>query len=147
MVFFTWRERRKGLLIAYGIENIIIKFSRGFSKEVNFWISYFISFFEDLLGRFFLSSRIVFFKNFFLLTINTITNILPYMTRRCFSFITRFSIFSKCFNFKAIFKNIRHWLEHSNLSWENCYIFLLRWSCQESCLYFTICFLDKERIL
>ena len=125
MIFFAWGERGKVLLSGSRIENIIIKLSRGFSKEVNFWISCFISFFEFLLGRIFLSSGIIFFKSFFFLVINTITNIPPYVTRRQFSFITRFSIFTKCFKFKAIFTNIRHWLEHSNLCWEDHYIFTM----------------------
>ena len=123
------RKKRKDLLSGSKIKDIIVKLSRGFSKEVNFWISCFISFFENLLRRFFLSSRIIFFKNFFLLAISTITNISPYMTRRRFPFITRFSIFLKCLNFKTIFTNVRHWLEYSNLSWEDRYILLLWWRC------------------
>ena len=36
MVFFAWKGRRGFLLSGFRIENIIIKFSREFSKEVNF---------------------------------------------------------------------------------------------------------------
>ena len=53
--FFTWRGL--GFLLSGSrIKNIIIKFSRGFSNEVYFWITCSISFFEDLLGGFFLPS-------------------------------------------------------------------------------------------
>ena len=55
MIFFT-RRRSDFFFPGSRVENIIIKFFGGFSKEVNFWISRFISFLEYLLGRFFLSS-------------------------------------------------------------------------------------------
>ena len=55
--FFAWRKRRLGFLF-FGswIKDIIVKFSRRFSQEIYFRISSFISFFQALLERIFLSS-------------------------------------------------------------------------------------------
>ena len=100
--FFAWRRRRLGFLFfGSGIKDIIVKFSRRFSQEIYFRITSFISFFQALLERVFLSSSWLIIIAFI-----TITNIPPYMAKGWFSFITRFSIFTECFNYKTFFSNI-----------------------------------------
>ena len=78
----------------------------------------------------------VIIMGFFFSAFNTITNISPYMARRLSSFITRLSIFTECFNCKAFFKGIWHWLEHRHLSWKNRYFFLFWCDCHKPCLVF-----------
>ena len=100
--FFAWRRRRLTFLFfGFGIKDIIVKFSKRFSQEVYFRITSFISFFQALLERFFLSSsRLIIIINWFVFAFITIINIPPYMTRGWFSFIIRFSFFTKCFNYR-----------------------------------------------
>ena len=67
--------------------------------------------------------------------------------QRMIFFHNKVPIFIECFNYKTFFSNLWYRLQHFHLGWKDCYILLFWWSLQESCLYFSIFFLDKERII